>query len=706
MIIVASARIVALAGLLACAMAMPQAPGPVMLVEFTFENGFTNTAAGWPGTAGLPVPTEPGTIVARDDDPANHALSMQTYTPDGIAFNVKESFPPNNIDVSMCTEQTISLWYHWPSGSDHQCRPIQEVQHAFALIPPDLIAPDWGTTVSQGSDVNISGAWVHLARVIKIGETGRTYFNGISKAESPSPMTSDDLRWDLTIGYFCENVTLDTIRVYSYALNATQVQALYAEGLPTPSPTAAPTSGPTAAPTSGPTVAPTSTSDGTTPVDGVVETNVTDPVSVAVGDHASDLLAGGGDGYGATDTAMTVGLSSATGDATVTIQAYANRTAFVAVGVDAGCNETSEELAAAGLVVRRFTLTTEPANVSVYASFAIGNDTHRAGYNPGRHVRLCYNGSWMRAEDVCAAVWTSDAVGAARLAAAGVTTVTRVNETTSTGVWICHATPFVLVEPTGKRLVCDEGRYSCDCSMTSRWITDTAYFALVITGGILGAIGLAWWHLANPSLRPKYWHVGFQDSRINGIHEDSVELRQFGDGDYNLQAVDHPSDFDTACSTYCGSGATLFGIGVFLVSAAAYWLRPSGTKDPESEAFSDWTESMGWATVGWTLGSRLLATSTLFGPLAERCFAARDAPGTLSIARLFWSFSLWFPGFAISKSAGYGGGILYTAFAAFMFPAPCCLRMASSCTKRVLAIVDALAFCLLTIFFYIVAPCQ
>lgn len=689
-----SVIIAVLVGLLACAVAMPQAPGPVMLVEFTFENGFTNTAAGWPGTPGLPVPTEPGPIVARSDDPTNHALSMQTYTPDGIAFNVKESFPPNNIDVSMSTEQTISLWYHWPSGSDHQCRPIQEVQHAFALIPPDLISPNWGVVVSQGSDVNISGAWVHLARVIKIGETGKAYFNGISKAESPSPMTSDDLRWDLTIGYFCENITVDNIRVYSYALNVTQVQALYAEGLPTLSPTAsptvaptgAPTASPTAAPTGAPTRAPTAAPTAAPTVSGggataAVEANSTAAVAVSVGDADAG-------------TALTAEFTLATGDASVTVVPYAGAAEFDAVAAGAGCNDTDAALSASGRVVRRFTLTT---SVSVYASFAVANDTLFHGYTRDRHVRLCYNQSWMRTDEVCAALWTAASVGSVRFDAARATSHARTGNTTVVAAWLCHATPFVIFDPASSRFVCDTGHYGCDCSMTSWWIDDAAYVAMVAIGSALGTAGLLWWNLADPSARPDYFHIGSKDS---------TEFVSYDDGEYGLRAAARARGCNGACTAYFGSGATLFGIGVFLVSAAAHWLRPAATRDPASEAFSDWTESLGWATVGWTLGSRALATFLLSGRLAGRCCAARDAPGTLSVARLLWSFSLWFPGFAISKSAGYGGGVLYTAFAVLMFPAPCIYRTAAARTKRFLATVDALAFGSLTAFFYVISPCQ
>lgn len=255
-----SVIIAVLVGLLACAVAMPQAPGPVMLVEFTFENGFTNTAAGWPGTPGLPVPTEPGTIVARSDDPTNHALSMQTYTPDGIAFNVKESFPPNNID---------------------------------------------------------------------------------------------------------------------------------------------------------------------------------------------------------------------------------------------------------------------------------------------------------------------------------------------------------------------DGHYGCDCSLTDWWIKDAAYVAMVAIGSVLGTAGLLWWwNLADPSARPDYDHVESTDP---------AGLVTYDDGEYGLQAAVRARGCNGACTSYFGSGATLFGVGVFLVSAAVHWLRPTGTKDPESEAFSDWTESLGWMDTGVSGPRDVPAKRAPGGPLLRCARRAGDA---------------------------------------------------------------------------------
>lgn len=697
--------------------AAPTAASPyaVLLAHYTFEgNSTANTAPDWTGTAGTPLACCGVTPAARRGAPSQWAGAI-TDGAQGINTDLsKESGQGALVNV---TGQTIAFWANWIYGAD-DCvliyaddtgNPQPRVYGNGSM----LVTFDNGGGTSMLASAVQNGTWVHVARVIEDWAYTRVYVNGTQRFESILAPGSHMVTWATTLAFGCADTTqLDDVRVYGFAATADQVAALYAGDEITFG---------TWAPSAAPTVAPTA--QGQVGVE--VTANSSAAVGVTVGNHTADVAAGGGDGHGASDTAMVVALVNATGSDTVTIVPYAGAAAFEAAIAAGGCADAATPLGMLGAVVRRFTLTT---SVSVRAAFSIAHDTRVNGYKPSRHLRLCYNNTWMRADDVCAALWTDDNVGAARAAEARVTTVVRAGVADGAPVttlvqWLCHATPFAIVDPSTGRYICDKGFYGCDCAWTDWWLSRTSYMALVIVGTLVAALAQAWWHWSD--IR----RTGDAKRTEDGIDETSDEqaLLAWPASEQQRGRADTASScarwlccclraqFWLACARLLHRVTVQMACGLAVLMYAVEWERPAGV-DPASESgYTGRLTMMGWFAVALAVALPLLPWVSCCGYACRQ--RTRSAVGTrstaapLALVRFVWSLVIWPYAYEISHRVGSGIAytyIVWTLVMAFQQAtrAPSTWGEQPRWMRAGFALVDVLAFATITAFVFLVTPCQ
>lgn len=474
---------------------------------------------------------------------------------------------------------------------------------------------------------------------------------------------------------------------------------------PTSAPTGTPTAAPTSAPTGAPTIAPTAPTAAPTSAPTAVPTRTpTEAPTASDGDAvhlsadpgvASGITIGanatGGDPDAPTTTIMNLAFTNASvGMMVVAAPLARTRAAIEAAGNASGCNASAYDN---GRVVRGFTLDVIPdsdVNFTVRVALLPTNEAPFRGYYARRHVRLCYEGVWRSSDEVCALVHGVNATAAD--GAAPNTTVVRVADARTTVlIWtLCHATPYVLLDPETERPVCDPGAYGCDCSLDSYWIKDAAYLACLVVGSAVAmvAIVLHWAVMGRSS------GGGSSSSRGGG-----------SDGEADRMLDSAADSVVAALERAPSKGAfawpqALLAVGLVLVLVSTQTLRPGG--DDPSAAHSmrgAWGSWVGWGTLAFAVVT--LPCATLL-PTQFIMFA---------VAYTLWFCALvtWSTQLTYSTTLAVGSILavvfLISCAETFAFVFNAAMRNWMRRHWKALAALHSVAFAATTVVLLIIAPC-